>query len=288
MSMMSNSLFVGDADYLSAAASEIFPYLGPVAPLEALLEPGQCTLQLAGLRTALADEAMLDLAFDPRHEAPWSRAVHQRVEVYTDGLVEALCAQHVPSGLIVRSVARHMALASGDEGARLWLRARGLSVPAGTGHPICTPPPFSCAPMAQESFRIDSFTALPRFTSQLFLCHPSVGALSPLLSKAGVKRLAGLASQVRHSCLRHALHRDDPALSLRLALAFREWEKAARHMLAASGWKTEELDRRVASGGRSFLPVLAEQARQAGQEGGLLSRRRRRSGCTPRRAEERR
>ena len=31
---------------------------------EALLEPGQCTLQLAGLRTALADEAMLDLAFD--------------------------------------------------------------------------------------------------------------------------------------------------------------------------------------------------------------------------------
>ena len=143
MSMMSNSLFVGDADYLSAAASEIFPYLGPVAPLEALLEPGQCTLPLAGLRTALADEAMLDLAFDPRHEAPWSRAVHQRVEVYTDGLVEALCAQHVPSGLIVRSVARHMALASGDEGARLWLRARGLSVPAGTGHPICTPPPFS-------------------------------------------------------------------------------------------------------------------------------------------------
>ena len=142
--------------------------------------------------------------------------------------------------------------------------------------------------MAQESFRIDSFTALPRFTSQLFLCHPSVGALSPLLSKAGVKRLAGLASQVRRSCLRYALHRDDPALSLRLALAFREWEKAARHMLAASGWKTEELDRRVASGGRSFLPVLAEQARQAGQEGGLLSRRRRRSGCTPRRAEERR
>jgi hypothetical protein len=196
--------------------------------------------------------------------------VHQRVEAYTDGLVEALCAQRVPSALIVRSVARHMALASGDEGARQWLKARGLSVPAGAGHPVSTPPPFSSAPMARESFRIDSFTALPRFTSQLFLCHPSVGALQPLLSRAGAKRLAGLASQVRRSCLRHALHRDDPALSLRLALAFRDWEKAARHMLAASGWKSEELDRRVArcSHGRRFLPelpALAELAELAGQ-----------------------
>ncbi len=44
---MSNSRFVGDADYLSAAVREIFPYFGPVAPLEALLESGQCTPRLA-------------------------------------------------------------------------------------------------------------------------------------------------------------------------------------------------------------------------------------------------
>ena len=264
---MSSSLFVGDADHLSAAASEIFPYLGPVAPLEALLEPSQCTLRLAGLRTALADEAMLDLAFEPRREAPWSKAVRQRVEAYTDGLVEALCAQHLPSALIVRSVASHMALASGDEGARLWLEARGIAVQAhGAGRPACTPPPFSSAPMARGSFRIESFAALPRFTSQLFLCHPSVGALSPLLSKTGARRLAGLSSQVRRSCLRYALHRDDPALSLRLSLAFRDWEKAARHLLLASGWQDAELDRRVASGHGRVQPELAELAGLAEME----------------------
>jgi len=265
---MFSSLFIGKADYISAVAREIFPLFGPVAPLEALLESGQCTLRLAELRTALADEAMLDLAFDPKSEEPWSDAVRLRVEAYTDGLVDALCAQHVPSDRIVCQVARHMALVSGDATAAAWLEKRGIAwrTEAAAAR-VCTPPPFSGTPMARECFRIASFKALPRFTSQLFLRHPPAGALTPLLSKAGAKRLGDLAVQARRHCLRFALHREEPALCLSLARAFRDWETAARRMLVAQGWKPEELDRRVARNGKGFLPKLDERWQAAGLEG---------------------
>ena len=132
---MFSSLFIGKADYISAVAREIFPLFGPVAPLEALLESGQCTLRLAELRTALADEAMLDLAFDPKSEEPWSDAVRLRVEAYTDGLVDALCAQHVPSDRIVCQVARHGACFRRRDGRCLAREAGHSLEDGGRGRP---------------------------------------------------------------------------------------------------------------------------------------------------------
>ena len=253
---MSNSLFIGNADYLSAAASEFFPLFGPVAPLEAMLEPAQCTPRLALLRTALADEAMLDVAFDPRCEKPWSDGVVKAVAAYTDGLVQALLAQNLPAALIAARAARHMA-AQGDRTAQRWLARRApASLKKDAPAPVLAPPPFARAPMARDSFRIASFKALPRFASQLFERHPSASALSPLLSRSACRRLEGLALPARRACLRFALHREDPVQARLLASAFAGWEDAARRMLVAGGWKPAELDRRIAGNGRGFLPGM--------------------------------